>query len=89
VSLGRQTLRRAVNERILHRVDLHGVDLVDLFCECGGVRCAVRISVPKRFYEEILGQPGSFVVSDGHEQLDGESLVSRGDGWALVAREAI
>jgi hypothetical protein len=88
VSLGRQALRRDVNTRISAVGAGDGTQTVVVFCECGRRRCADRIRIETRGYQEILASAARFVVTAGHEEVEAEELVGRHDGYVVVERKA-
>jgi hypothetical protein len=66
ISLGRQVLRRDVNERIRSVIDWTEAGTIDVFCECSRVRCAELIHLPIDDFDEAVAS-GRYVVADGHE----------------------
>jgi hypothetical protein len=84
VSLGRQLLRREVNERV-RAADLGAPELVVL-CECGRPRCVDRFAVSAATYEDVRRFPTRFAVRTGHEAPDGERLVAEHDGFRIVEK---
>jgi hypothetical protein len=63
ISVGRQALRRSVNERI--RIASVGPEL-DVFCECGRVRCAERVRISIVEFDDVVGEAGRGVVVPKH-----------------------
>jgi hypothetical protein len=84
VSLGRQLLRREVNERA-RAADLGAPEVVVL-CECGRPRCADRFAVSAATYEDARRFPTHFVVRTGHEAAEAERLVAEHDGFRIVEK---
>jgi hypothetical protein len=87
VSTGRQALRRAVNTRLRGLVEGNGTATIDVFCECGRVRCAGRMQLAAEAYDAMLESPRLFVVVPGHENDAVERIVERREGLFLVERE--
>ena len=86
VSLGRQALRRSVNERIRSTIDSNESGSIDVFCECGRVRCSDRLRLAIDELDEVLGTPGWYVVRPGHEDDGAERSVSRHEDVLVVER---
>lgn len=84
VSLGRQLLRREVNERV-RAADLEAPELV-ILCECGRPRCADRFAVATSTYEDVRRLPTHFAVRAGHEAPEAERLVAEHDGFRIVEK---
>jgi len=84
LSLGRQLLRREVNER----GRLAGGVPVELsvLCECGRPRCAERFTVSTATYDELRRYPTHFAVRTGHEAAEAERLVAEHDGFRIVEK---
>ena len=85
-SVGRQVLRRSVNERIRSTVEWNEPDSIDIFCECGRVRCSDRLQIAVDDFDEIVGTPGWFVVLPGHEDDGAERPVTRLEDLVVVER---
>ena len=87
VTRGRQALRRDVNkQRITGLGADSGADVVEVFCECGRIRCTDRIRIAPDAYEQVRTSGALFVVSAGHEETGVEELVARHDGYVVVER---
>jgi hypothetical protein len=85
VSVGRQALRREVNERIGRLNAGWGTDRFDVFCECGRARCAERVTIAASTYEELRRVPTHFLVKLGH--TDGvERVVGEYDEFVIVEK---
>ena len=69
VSLGRQVLRRRLNDRIYAAGDGRTEEIV-VFCECGRRTCtdATRhgLRLPRAWYEQVRVRPTQFVVRREH-----------------------
>lgn len=66
ISLGRKALRRSVNEQIRSVIDWTEASTIDVFCECGRVRCAERLQLALCEFDAAV-ESGRYVVVDGHE----------------------
>ena len=87
ISLGRQALRRDVNKRISALGAGSDAEIVEVFCECGRIRCAGRIRIATDAYEQVRTSAASFVVIAGHEETGAEELVARHNGYVVVERK--
>lgn len=86
VSRGRQALRREVNERIRSIIDWPEPGTIDVFCECGRVRCTDRVRLELVAFDDVLGSPGCYVVVAGHEGGTAERVVARQESFVVVDR---
>lgn len=85
VSVGRQALRREVNERIAGLNAGWGTERFEVFCECGRARCAERVAVAATTYEELGRVPTHFLVKLGH--ADGpDRVVGEHDEFVIVEK---
>ena len=87
VTLGRQALRQEVNRRIRNLLESNAAGTIEIFCECGRVRCADRVQVEVDAYDEVLAAPGQFVVTTHHDHDATQRLVSRHHGFLVVERD--
>ena len=87
LSLGRQLLRREVNERsrVAVRDGAAATELLVL-CECGRSRCAERFVVATGIYDEVRRFPTHFAVRTGHEAAEAERLVAEHEGFCIVEK---
>ena len=86
ISLGRQALRRSVNERTRSVIDADASGTIDVFCECGRVRCASRLQIEIGAYDGLRELPRRFVVLAGHEDDRAEQMIARRNGYVVVER---
>lgn len=85
VSVGRQALRREVNERIATLTAGWGTPHFEAFCECGRAKCADRVTVSAATYEELRRVPTHFLVKIGH--TDGsDRTVGEYDEFVVVEK---
>lgn len=84
--MGRQALRRSVNERIRSTIDWTESGSIDVFCECGRIRCADRLQLAIDEFDDVLGTPGWYVVLPGHENGGAERPVNRHEDVVVVER---
>ena len=66
ISVGRRALRRSVNQRIRSVSDGPGSETIDVFCECGRVRCAERLRIAIAEFDEAVAEAGRPIVFAGH-----------------------
>jgi hypothetical protein len=79
-------LRRSVNERIRAAVSERQSGSIELFCECGRLRCSDRLWLAVEEYDRVLGAARRYVVVRGHEDEDAERPVARLDDVVVVER---
>lgn len=90
-----ETLHREVNER-LARLDKEADgawadddEVFDFLCECArGDACDARVRMRLADYEQVRRQDDRFAVAPGHENLEIERVVKRGDGYVVVDKAA-
>lgn len=86
ISLGRQALRRSVNERARSVSSGSASGAIDVFCECGRVRCATRLQIAIDAYDDVLATQRRYVVLAGHEDNGVDLVVARENGYIVVER---
>lgn len=85
-SIGRQALRREVNERSAERQAASGAPSLDIFCECGLPRCSSRVTVEAASYDDVRRFPTRFLVAEGHSGHGTERIVAALDGVIVVEK---
>jgi len=60
--------------------------VLEILCECGDEACAKLIPMRTHDYEQILASPSTFVVCEGHEELDVERVTARMLDYAVVEK---
>jgi hypothetical protein len=83
VSVGRQALRREVNERIRALQTEYASAQYEVFCECGRVRCNDRVVVAAEAYDELRRVPGRSLVKPAHA-AQADRVVGTYDGFVVV-----
>ena len=83
VSVGRQALRRELNDRI--RARNAGEREFEVFCECGQARCRDRFLIGRDAYEALRRMPTHFLVKRSHAD-PGERIVDELDGFLIVEK---
>jgi hypothetical protein len=85
-SVGRQVLRRKVNDRLRQAADRTDSDLIDVFCECGGRLCAAQVRIAADLYEGLVMSTRLFLVAEGHEDPANEKTVGIYERFLVVDR---
>jgi hypothetical protein len=85
VSFGRQVLRREVNGRIRHAVQLPETETLEIFCECGRRLCADRVQAEAGFYGRAVASGRLYVIAKGHQDPT-DAIVGAYDGFVVVDR---
>jgi hypothetical protein len=85
VSYGRQVLRRQINGRMRHAVELPETEPLEIFCECGRRLCAARVRVEAGFYGRAVASGRLYVIAKGHQDA-GDAIVGAYDGFFVLDR---
>jgi hypothetical protein len=89
VSVVHQALRREVNEEISDvsvRLHIEESESMDVMCECAHADCKDLIPIPVAAYEQVRRVATHFFVKAGHEVSENERVVSKNDGYVVVAK---
>ena len=78
-----EVVARQVNEELTH---LEAEDVLSLLCECGRIDCTATISISRTQYERVRSDPISFVLVNGHEFPEVESVVSLAGAYTIVQK---
>lgn len=84
----RESLYRDVNERVVELSRSFRLERMEVLCECGR-GCLERLELTPEAYRDVRADATAFVVVPGHEDDDVESVVGRGDGYYVVAKEGL
>jgi len=85
VSVGRQVLRRELNDRVSA---LNGAQPeLDVLCECGRASCRDRLVLAQIVYEQVRSVPTRFLIKHSHAGPS-EVIVDAHDGFLIVERPA-
>jgi hypothetical protein len=57
-------------------------------CECSRLDCNQALEVTLAAYEEVRQSPRRFMVADGHEMPEIETVVSREAGYVVVEKRS-
>jgi hypothetical protein len=82
-----ESLFREVNERIAELNQTFQVDgRSEFLCECSREECTEPVSISLEEYEEVRRTPTRFFVLPGHEDVNVERVVSRGEHFIIVEK---
>jgi hypothetical protein len=83
-----QLVFRSVNQQIKHLGEriLDAVSELDFACECDDPACVKMITLPLAEFTEIDRMENRFLVLPGHEDDAVEEVITRHDGYVLVAK---
>ncbi len=82
-----EAMFRVANERMAGWEDQHAASEIELyFCECADPDCREKLALTKAQYERVRSHPRHFVVHDGHEIPDIETVVHRAEAWTIVEK---
>jgi hypothetical protein len=86
-----EAMFREVNERVEEVNQAFGsiTGKFDIFCECGDVTGAERLSVPMSEYERVRREATRFLLIPGHEDPTVESVVETHEGYVIVEKEGM
>jgi len=59
---------------------------IEFACECSDLNCQGRVRVSIADYEAIHKQKLHFIVMDGHQQADIETVVNKVNGYVVVKK---
>jgi hypothetical protein len=74
VSVGRQALRRELNDRVCAR-RAEDAEL-EVLCECGRASCRDALVVPREVYEKLRRVPTRFLITHSHAGASGRVVDS-------------
>lgn len=81
---------RSTNEtlnRELHHVEREAGELAGFVCECGDLGCTVLVHLSLERYEEVRADSRRFMIAPGHEMLEAEEIVERGERYFVVQKD--
>lgn len=81
-----EALFRDVNERIAESAERFDAAETEFICECSDPSCTHRVAVSLGEYEEVRGDPATFLLVPGHEQDDIERVVSDRGRFRIVEK---
>jgi hypothetical protein len=83
-----EAILRQVNEQVegLNETFATLTDRMVIVCECGDESCMEQIEISRGEYESLRSDPILFAVRPGHELADVEDVVSRHEGYHIVAK---
>lgn len=84
-SVGRQLLRRDVNDRAAEASRARGAASVQVLCECGLPGCANKFEVDVERYDDVRRFATHFLIAAGHD-ADEERVVASDAAFAVVEK---
>jgi hypothetical protein len=81
-----EALFRDVNERIAESAERFDATATEFVCECADPNCTHKVPASLVEYEEVRGDPATFLVVPGHEQPDIERVVSERGRFRIVEK---
>jgi hypothetical protein len=84
-SVGRQALRREVNERAAEASRARGSATAEILCECGLPGCANKFEVDLERYEQVRRFATHFLIANGHD-ADEERVFASFPGFFVVEK---
>jgi hypothetical protein len=84
VSVGRQVLRRELNDRVWAR-DGRSELALKVFCECGRAGCRDSVVVTLDVYETLRRVPTHFLIKHSHAEA-GERVVESFEDFLIVEK---
>jgi hypothetical protein len=83
-----EVMFRDLNERVAQSAHAQGVDdhVFEFLCECSNADCTLRVRLTLSAYETVRSDPTQFVVADGHELPEIESVVFRSSDYQIVRK---
>jgi hypothetical protein len=83
VSVGRQVLRRELNDRV-SRLNAEEPEF-KVLCECGRASCRDGVVFPRSVYDRVRNVPTHFLIKDSHAVPD-EQIVDALEGFLIVEK---
>jgi hypothetical protein len=82
--VGRQVLRRELNDRLLARHN-GSEEEFEVYCECGRAGCRDAVHVSPALYEKLRRVPTHFLITHGHAGV-AERVVDAHDTFLIVEK---
>jgi hypothetical protein len=84
-----ESLFRSVNEQVRGISSTLSVEANTMraVCECGTQSCLEHVELELGEYERVRADPTLFLIRPGHEFLEAEEVVSRGDRYWIVKKD--
>jgi hypothetical protein len=83
-----ESIAREINEAIEHGRGPADVRAPVAFrCECGAFGCNKLIEVTMGEYERVRAHPRQFLVANGHEQPEFETVIYADDTYSVVEKQ--
>ncbi len=81
-----ESVFRYVNERIAETADRFDAGDAEFVCECADAECHHRIEAQLEEYERVRAESTTFLVADGHEIPEYETVRQRGRGYMVIEK---
>lgn len=81
-----QAVFRDVNEGIRDITEVQQETRGEILCECEDLTCIARIPVSIQEYERVRAHGDRFLLLDGHETPEVETIVDRTDRYVVVEK---
>jgi hypothetical protein len=83
-----EALWRAANERMEDWEERHAQAETELYyCECDDLSCHEKVDLRHSDYERVRADSSCFLVVQGHEDPEIETVVETQGPWAIVRKE--
>ena len=83
-----EALWRAANERMEDWEERHAKMETELYyCECDDLSCREKVDLRHADYERVRADSSYFLVVQGHEDPDVETVIEQQESWAIVEKE--
>ena len=85
---GNEAMFRSANERMAGWEEIRASENVELyFCECADPECREKIGLRRQEYEEVRSDSRHFVIVQGHEIPDVETVIEEHEGWVVIEKD--
>lgn len=81
-----EALFRDVNERIAESAERFDATETEFVCECSDLNCTHKVPASLAEYEQVRGDPATFLLAPGHEEKDIERVVSDRGRFRIVEK---
>jgi hypothetical protein len=83
-----EAIFRAANERMEAWEERHWKSETELYyCECADPKCREKVHCRHADYEKARADPSYFLIVQGHEDPEIETVIEEHEGWAIVEKE--
>jgi hypothetical protein len=83
-----EAIFRAANERMEAWEERHWKSEAELYyCECADPNCRENVHLRHADYEKARGDSSHFLIVQGHEDPEIETVIEEHEGWVVVEKE--